>query len=161
MGDLMEIKQKYKRVFKALSLLTALFVNSIALANFEPLENFGENPGELTASYLASPIPSDSVVVLLHGCLQNGEQLAKQSGFYALAREHHFNLLIPQQHTTNNIKDCFNWFSPQDTTRDSGELKSIVEMISKVSNDIQTPRIFVVGLSAGGAMATGLLSQYP
>ena len=107
----MEVKQKPNRVLKVLSLVACICASTMASASFEPIKDFGDNPGDLTASYLESSVPSNAVVVLLHGCVQNGEQLAKQSGFYELAKANHFNLLVPQQHSANNIKDCFNFLS--------------------------------------------------
>ena len=148
-------------LFNAMSLATALLFSGAAIADFKSLENFGDNPGDLTASVYQSSVKSNELVLILHGCTQNGEQLAKKSGFYQLAQADNFNLLVPQQHSKNNIKDCFNWFSLKDITRDSGELKSIVNMIKQVTKEYQKPRVFIVGLSAGGAMATSLLSQYP
>lgn len=156
----MIVKQKFWAL-KVVILLTVGLLSVKAMANFQSLNDFGENPGNLTASYYKTSLPNNALVVLLHGCVQNGEQLAKKSGFYQLAQANRFNLVIPQQNHKNNIKDCFNWFSPQDTSRNSGELKSIVNMVKHVAKNIEQPRVFVVGLSAGGAMATSLLSQYP
>lgn len=160
----MAVKRKNQRILgllKVTSLILVFFASVSSAAKFAPLNDFGENPGDLTASYFTPSSPSNAVVVLLHGCVQNGEQLAQQSGFYQLAQAHGFNLLVPQQHSKNNIKDCFNWFSPQDISHDSGELKSLVNMIKHASQKIEQPRVFLVGLSAGGAMATALLSLYP
>ncbi|MFD2167568.1 alpha/beta hydrolase family esterase [Thalassotalea euphylliae] len=131
------------------------------MAGFSPMSDFGDNPGDLTASYFQAPLKTNTLVVLLHGCVQNGEQLATQSGLLGLAAKHSFNLLVPQQHQQNNIKNCFNWFSPKDTSRGSGELQSLVNMIEHAVQNIETPNVYVVGLSAGGAMAATLLSQYP
>ena len=132
-----------------------------AFAAFTPLNDFGDNPGELSASYFAAENKQTNLVVLLHGCVQNGEKLATQSGFLALAKAHNFTLLVPQQNQNNNIKSCFNWFSEQDTNKNSGETLSIINMINTLKNRFDSQNIFIAGLSAGGAMAASLLVHYP
>ena len=145
------------------SLLLILFglCSSYASASFTKLTNFGANPGELTASYYAKDNKQSNLVVLLHGCVQSGEELAKQSGLLGLAKTHNFTLLVPQQSQNNNIKSCFNWFSEQDTNKDSGETLSIINMIKALKNEQASQHVYVVGLSAGGAMASSLLVHYP
>ncbi|WP_077755816.1 alpha/beta hydrolase family esterase [Shewanella psychrophila] len=132
-----------------------------ASAPFTPLMQFGDNPGELTVSYFSPVASSDKLVVLLHGCEQSGEILAEQSGLIALAKEHKFSLLIPQQSYDNNIKKCFNWFSQQDTNQDSGEMLSIKNMVLTFQKRLKAKKIYILGLSAGGAMTSALLVNYP
>ncbi|TPH14591.1 extracellular catalytic domain type 1 short-chain-length polyhydroxyalkanoate depolymerase [Litorilituus lipolyticus] len=129
-------------------------------ATFKPLVQFGENPGDLAASYY-QPEKSNAIVVLLHGCLQNAESLAEQSDFLALAKQHQFTLLLPQQSQQNNVKSCFNWFSKQDTSKDQGELLSLKNMITTLQDRSPVSDTYVAGLSAGGAMASALLVNYP
>lgn len=145
-----------------LTLCSALYLNAqYAQADFKKLTNFGENPGELTASYYVKNKTSDNMVVLLHGCVQSGEMLAQQSGFLGLAESHNFTLLVPQQSESNNIKTCFNWFSPQDTEKDKGESLSLKNMINQVKNQVKAKNVYITGLSAGGAMASIMLVNYP
>lgn len=134
---------------------------SQTLANFQPLNSFGDNPGELTASYLSPSKQAKSLVVLLHGCVQKGETLAKQSGFVALAKQYNFTLLLPQQSQKNNVKSCFNWFSEQDSAKDQGEVLSIKNMISAVKSQTGIEQVYIAGLSAGGAITSALLTHYP
>ena len=117
----------------ALTLIFTSFLSANSLAAFSPLTNFGNNPGELTASYFKGENHNNNLVVLLHGCVQQGEELAQQSGLLALAKQKQFSLLIPQQSENNNIKGCFNWFSKQDIERDQGESLSIKNMIATVN----------------------------
>lgn len=161
------------RASKNLSVIYCLFIimalgfSSLSLATtssiFEDLRNFSANPGELSASYF---MPHDqqqktsSLVVLLHGCAQNGEQLAKQSGLAELAQQHNFVLLVPQQSAKNNFKSCFNWFS-DDNRKDIGESLSIKNMILTLQKQASVQNIYIVGLSAGGAMASAMLVNYP
>jgi poly(hydroxyalkanoate) depolymerase family esterase len=70
---------------------------------------------------------------------------------------------MPEQQSSNNGQGCFNWFNPEDTARDSGEAHSIQQMIARMVDeaDIDPQRIFVTGLSAGGAMTSVMLATYP
>ena len=69
----------------------------------------------------------------------------------------------PEQTPANNPKTCFNWFLPGDTARDQGEALSIRQMIEKTigAHGIDRGRVFITGLSAGGAMAAAMLATYP
>ena len=148
------------RMTPAIAGLLALF-SPVTLATYIPLIDFGDNPGALSASYFSPKNPSSNLVVLLHGCEQNGQLLANHSGLMALANKHHFSLLIPQQSYANNIKKCFNWFSPQDTRLNLGEMLSIKNMILTTQEQLNTKHVYILGLSAGGAMSSAILVNYP
>ncbi len=128
---------------------------------FSSLSQFGDNPGELTASYFKPSSSAKTLVVLLHGCVQDAKVLAKQSGFLAQAKAHNFALLLPQQSKANNIKQCFNWFSAPDTDRDKGETLSLKNMILRTKKTLEADKVYIAGLSAGGAMASSILVNYP
>jgi len=130
-------------------------------ANFKTLTDIGSNPGELSFSYFQPKTTASAIVVLLHGCVQNAQDLAEQSGFLALARQHNFILLLPQQSDRNNVKSCFNWFSDLDSTKDRGELLSIKNMIVTLKAQTNVSKVYIAGLSAGGAMASAMLANYP
>jgi feruloyl esterase len=72
-------------------------------------------------------------------------------------------LLLPEQQQSNNPNGCFNWFQPEHSWRNQGEPLSIRQMIEKsvVDYGIDRRRIFVTGLSAGGAMTSNMLACYP
>jgi poly(hydroxyalkanoate) depolymerase family esterase len=74
-----------------------------------------------------------------------------------------FLVVYPEQQPSNNPKNCFSWFLPGDTTRDHGEALSIQQMIQYAIETFGTDRerVFVTGLSAGGAMASVMLAIYP
>ena len=142
-----------------------LFLSSVismsSQADFLKLNNFGSNPGDLEASYFSPKIDKPKLVVLMHGCAQYGDELARQSGLLGLAKKHNFALLLPQQSLSNNIKRCFNWYSADDFTRDSGETLSIKNMISRLQTQLGSEDVYIIGLSGGGAMASGMLANYP
>lgn len=125
----------------------------------------GENPGDLRARcYVPEGIEGPApLVVVLHGCTQDAAVYDHGSGWSTLADRHGFILLFPEQKRANNPMLCFNWFSGGDTKRGMGEAASIRSMIEamKKSQDIDPKRVFVTGLSAGGAMASVMLATYP
>ncbi|ACE90147.1 alpha/beta hydrolase family esterase [Rhizobium phaseoli] len=126
---------------------------------------FGSNPGSLKAWLYAPSImaPGAPLVVALHGCTQTAEGYAAGSGWSQLAERRGFAVLYPEQQRSNNANLCFNWFEPGDISRDAGEALSIRQMIGHLvqSQGIDLKRIFITGLSAGGAMANVMLSTYP
>ncbi len=134
-------------------------------SRFSELERFGSNPGALSAKvYLPSAPPEHpALVVVLHGCTQTAAGYDDASGWSRLADEFGFALLFPEQRRSNNANLCFNWFVPEDIRRDTGEALSIRQMIEMVSiqHKIDRSRVFITGLSAGGAMANVMLAAYP
>lgn len=140
---------------------TTFFFTNAIFAKPSALTDFGNNPGELSASYYQGDINNKTLIVLLHGCVQQGERLAEQSGLMALAQKKKFSLLIPQQSQNNNIKGCFNWFSTQDIDKNQGESLSIKNMINTVNAKQEFSNIYIIGLSAGGAMASSMVVNYP
>ena len=129
------------------------------------LRNFGSNPGSLKCwLYLPTILaPTTPLVVVLHGCTQNAATYDHGSGWSKLAEEKGFAVLFPEQQRVNNVNLCFNWFEPGDIRRDAGEALSIREMIGHIveAHGIDDGRIFITGLSAGGAMANVMLATYP
>ena len=127
--------------------------------------DFGTNPGALR---MFSFVPDHraavpALVVVLHGCGQTAAGYDLGAGWSTLAKHYGFALLMPQQQSSNNGNGCFNWFNPEDTARDSGEACSIRQMIAQMALDvgIDARRVFVTGLSAGGAMTSVMLATYP
>jgi poly(hydroxyalkanoate) depolymerase family esterase len=127
--------------------------------------DFGWNPGGLRMfvhvpeKLQAAP----ALVVVLHGCTQTAEGYAAGAGWITLADRHGFVLLLPEQTPANNPKNCFNWFLPGDITRNHGEPLSIRQMIEKAILDhgVDRNRVYITGLSAGGAMTAVMLASYP
>jgi poly(hydroxyalkanoate) depolymerase family esterase len=129
------------------------------------LTEFGSNPGALKARcYLPPGLASGApLVVVLHGCTQDAAGYDAGSGWSSLAREAGFALLFPEQVRDNNANLCFNWFAPADVRHGSGEMLSIRQMIDAMvaRHGIDRRRIFITGLSAGGAMAMAMLATAP
>ena len=129
------------------------------------IADFGANPGNLRMLVHAPEQlgPKPGLVVVLHGCTQTAQAYDHGSGWSTLADAHGFALLYPEQKSANNANTCFSWFDPAHIARDKGEAGSIRTMIERmtVDLDIDRDRIFVTGLSAGGAMTNVMLATYP
>lgn len=137
---------------------------SSAPSSLDTVTTFGANPGRLEMRVHVPTVlpPSPALVVVLHGCTQNAGY-AQGAGWTELADAHGFVVLCPQQTSANNPKTCFNWFDPRHTARGEGEAASIRAMIEHavVTHGVDRARIFVTGLSAGGAMTAAMLATYP
>lgn len=129
------------------------------------LENFGTDPGALSADiYIPENFPKNGpLVVVLHGSTQSAESYDIGSGWSSLADECGMALLFPGQRLTNNLIGSFNWFQTGDSQRGGGEPLSIRQMITQVVDDhaIDRSRVFITGLSSGGAMTSVMLATYP
>jgi poly(hydroxyalkanoate) depolymerase family esterase len=126
---------------------------------------FGSNPGGLRMHSYAPPgLPAGApLIVALHGCTQNARAYDHGTGWSALADAHGFAVLFPEQQPSNSANLCFNWFKLTDIRRDRGEALSIRQMIDAMGAAVRSDprRIYVSGLSAGGAMASVMLAAYP
>ena len=124
---------------------------------------FGSNPGALRMFKYVPEQPEPALVVVLHGCTQTAAAYDLGAGWSTLADRYGFVLLLPQQQPANNPNGCFNWFLSGDIARGKGEALSIRQMVETMIRDhgIDRGRVFVTGLSAGGAMACVMLAAYP
>jgi poly(hydroxyalkanoate) depolymerase family esterase len=129
------------------------------------LENFGTDPGSLSADiYIPDNFPKKGpLVVVLHGSTQSAESYNLGSGWSTLADECGMALLFPGQRLINNLIGSFNWFETGDSQRGGGEPLSIRQMIKQVVDDheIDPSRVFITGMSSGGAMTSVMLATYP
>ena len=103
------------------------------------------------------------LIVMLHGCTQSPEDFAAGTGMNALAEEHRLLVVYPAQTGGDNSMSCWNWFRPGDQMRDTGEPAIIAGLTESLRDQYAIPkdRVFVAGLSAGGAMAAIMGETYP
>lgn len=158
----------FNNLFRILFICISFYSNAIAQSSLLEINNFGTNPGNLKFYF---HLPSGSLkisdkkplLVVLHGCSQTAEIVARQSGWNKLADENGFYVLYPEQLLFNNTAECFNWFNKIDVSKDKGEILSIREMISYAvkNNAIDTSQIFIYGLSAGAEMSVSMMADYP
>ena len=129
------------------------------------LTGFGANPGNLRMfSYAPEDMPPNApLVIALHGCTQTSDEYDHGAGWSSLADRLGFAVVYPQQQPANNPKNCFSWFLPGDIARGHGEALSIREMVEHAIATFAADRrkVFITGLSAGGAMASAMLATYP
>jgi poly(hydroxyalkanoate) depolymerase family esterase len=107
-----------------------------------------------------TPMP---LVLMLHGCTQHPEDFATGTGMNAAAVAANALVLYPAQPPSANPNGCWNWFRPQDQQRGAGEPATLVAMVREVMarHPVDAGRVYVAGLSAGGAMAALLGREYP
>lgn len=134
-------------------------------ATLTQVTGFGSNPGNLSMySYRPDGLPANRpLVVLLHGCTQDANTYFTNSGWRKYADQWGFALLLPQTSTANNSLKCFTWFENGDINRGQGEALSIRNMVGHAVSNLgaDSSRVYVSGLSAGGAMAAVMLATYP
>jgi poly(hydroxyalkanoate) depolymerase family esterase len=114
----------------------------------------------IPTGYAGKPLP---LIVMLHGCTQTPDDFAAGTRMNALAEERECFVLYPAQTRAANRSRCWNWFKRGDQRRDKGEPAIIAGMTREVLKryGIDTRKVYVAGLSAGGAMAAVMGAAYP
>ena len=103
------------------------------------------------------------LLVVLHGCTQDPDDVAKGTRFNSIANEKGFLVAYPEQPQKYNGLKCWNWFDRSHQVRGKGEPALIAEITERVVNEysVDARRVYIVGLSAGGAMALTTAYAYP
>ena len=112
------------------------------------------------STYRGQPLP---LVVMLHGCRQAPDDFATGTRMNILAEERGCFVAYPEQSQSANISKCWNWFKAGDQGRDQGEPAIIAGLVRELllTYGLDQERVYIAGLSAGGAMAVIMGRTYP
>lgn len=131
-------------------MLTGTFTNSAGTRSYKTY---------LPSKHAAQGMP---LIVMLHGCKQNPDDFAEGTRMNQLADELGFAVVYPAQCGKANVSACWNWFQPAHQLREAGEPSLIAGITREViaRHRLNARRVYVAGLSAGGAMAAVMGTTY-
>lgn len=113
--------------------------------------------------FLPAGAAPKGLIVMLHGCTQTAADFAAGTGMNRVAAGHGLAVAYPEQTSSHNSAACWNWFQPGDQGRGRGEPAILAELTQNLMAEygLSRDRVFVAGLSAGGAMAAVMAEAYP
>jgi poly(hydroxyalkanoate) depolymerase family esterase len=103
------------------------------------------------------------LLVMLHGCTQDPDDFARGTRMNDVAGAKGFTVLYPEQPASANPLKCWNWFAAANQRRGEGEPALLAAMIGKIANEqkIDPSKVYIAGISAGGAMTAIMGATYP
>jgi poly(hydroxyalkanoate) depolymerase family esterase len=109
------------------------------------------------------PDGPQGLIIMLHGCTQDADDFARGTGMNAIAERHGLIVAYPEQPRSENMQSCWNWFRPSDQRAGHGEPELLARLARSLTAEfgLDPSRVFVAGLSAGGAMAAILGVTHP
>ena len=131
-------------------------------ATFETRAFTGPGGGRSYKLFIPGSSAPRGLIVMLHGCKQNPDDFATGTNMNELAEAHGLAVAYPAQARSANVSNCWNWFNPADQFRDAGEPMILAGITQQLTREfgLDRSRVFVAGLSAGGAMAAVLGETY-
>ena len=107
--------------------------------------------------------PGAPLVVMLHGCMQDAQSFARLTRMDEIAKAQGFFVLYPDQESSANPMQCWNWNAPQNQRRLGGEPEALAQLIGQAQAlcGSAPERTHVAGISAGGALAATMAHLYP